>query len=117
MSPEVESSLYRILQEALSNARQHAQCTQLTVKLAVIDGEWVNLEVVDDGWGFQVDQISQAHGRRRGKGLGLISMRERAESVGGQLVVESMPGQGTRIFTRLPLQETVTNISQGAGNL
>jgi signal transduction histidine kinase len=47
ISPEVESSLYRILQETLSNARQHAQCTELSVKVAVKDNQWVTLEVRD----------------------------------------------------------------------
>jgi len=110
MSPEVESSLYRILQEALSNAQQHAQCTELSVQLDVVDSRWVSLEIVDNGLGFEVDRVSQGHGRQQGKGLGLISMRERAESIGGEFRVESVPGQGTRVCTRLPLHMTSPNI-------
>ena len=102
--PEVESSLYRILQEILSNARQHAQCRQLTVRLAVKNKRWVTLEVKDDGQGFDVSWAERClQGRKGKKGLGLISMRERVDSVGGQLVVESKIGQGTRIFAMLPL--------------
>ncbi len=115
MSPEVESSLYRILQEALSNARQHAHCRHLAVTLAVVDQEWVNLEVSDDGAGFEVSQPGASPDRRPGKGLGLTSMRERAQSVGGQLRVESGPDRGTRIVAVLPLHETMTTINQMEG--
>lgn len=115
MSPEVERTLYRILQEALSNARQHAQCKRLAVTLAVVDREWVSLEVCDDGVGFEANQSSQRPARRPGKGLGLTSMRERAQGVGGQFKVESDHGRGTRICTVLPLQEIITTINQVEG--
>jgi signal transduction histidine kinase/CheY-like chemotaxis protein len=108
VSAEVESSLYRILQETLSNARQHAQCTQLWVKVAVKDKQWVTLEVQDNGQGFDPEQRAQPElqsqpKKRLGRGLGLASMRERAQRVGGQLTVASQQNQGTRIFARLPL--------------
>jgi signal transduction histidine kinase len=129
VSPEVESSLYRILQETLSNARKHAQCTQLSVKVIIKDDQWVVLEVQDNGQGFDVDQIAQRTQRMRldqvkerpglirpkdphRSGLGLISMRERAQRVGGQLTVDSQPNQGTRIFAMLPLQIGVVNSNQ-----
>jgi signal transduction histidine kinase/CheY-like chemotaxis protein len=103
VSPEVQRSLYRILQEALSNARQHAQCTRLSVRLTVTDNQRVTLEIEDDGRGFDVNQTTQNRHKRKGKGLGLISIRERAESAGGQLTVESVEGRGTRIFAAFPL--------------
>jgi signal transduction histidine kinase len=115
MSPEVERTLYRILQEALSNARQHAQCKQLTVNLVVVDQEWVSLEVCDDGLGFEVTQSGQRPDQRPGKGLGLTSMRERAQRVGGQLRVESGPDRGARVVAVLPLQESATTIKQVEG--
>lgn len=99
----VESSLYRILQETLSNARQHAHCTRISVRLAVIDDQWITLEIKDDGRGFDVNQPHQSSRTRKTNGLGLISMRERAESVNGELIIESNVGQGTRVFTFLPL--------------
>ena len=102
--PEVESTLYRILQEALSNAQQHAECSQLSVNLAVENNQWIGLEVKDDGLGFSVSQIDQDLDQHRSKGLGLVSMRERAHTVGGYLTVESIRGQGTRVFAKLPLQ-------------
>jgi signal transduction histidine kinase len=119
VSPEVESSLYRILQETLSNARQHAQCTELSVKVVIEANQWVTLEVQDNGQGFDTDQVAQDLHRpqaknlspreRPGKGLGLISMRERANRVGGQLTVESDSLEGTRVFATLPLRVGVTN--------
>ncbi len=119
VSPEVESSLYRILQETLSNARQHARCTELSVKVAIKDNQWVTLEVQDNGQGFDANQVAQDLHRSQaknlspregqGKGLGLISMRERATRVGGQLTVESDNYQGTRVFAMLPLRVGVTN--------
>jgi signal transduction histidine kinase len=117
MSPEVESSLYRILQEALSNAQQHAQCTKVSVKVEVMENRWVGLELVDDGLGFKLGQVHQGHGRQQGKGLGLTSMRERAESVGGEFAVESVPGRGTRVFAKLPLRMIIPNIEQGGGKI
>ncbi|NJN93167.1 MAG: sensor histidine kinase [Anaerolineales bacterium] len=118
VSPEVESSLYRILQETLSNARQHAQCTQLWVKVAVKDKQWVTLEVQDDGRGFdpnhrlQSEQSDQGQTKkRRSRGLGLTSMRERVQRVGGQLIVDSQRHRGTRIFAQLPLQVSLVNES------
>ena len=104
MSPEVESTLYRILQETLSNAQQHADCRQLAVSLAVEDDHWVTLEVQDNGTGFNVTQIDQGIGQRQGKGLGLVSMRERVHTVGGQLTITSAPGEGTCVFVKLPLK-------------
>lgn len=110
VSPEVESSLYRILQEVLSNARQHANCSQLSVKVSIKDKQWIILDVQDDGQGFDPDlqtrlenQQPDSLKKRRRRGLGLISMRERAQRIGGQLIVDSQPNQGTRVFATLPL--------------
>jgi signal transduction histidine kinase/CheY-like chemotaxis protein len=105
VSADVESALYRILQEALSNAQQHAQCSQLSVKLAVTDEQWVVLEIEDDGRGFDATRTEQETGRQ--KGLGLVSMHERVNTVGGYLTIESTPGVGTRIFAKLPLTKEV----------
>lgn len=109
-SPEIESSLYRILQEVLSNARQHAHCTQLSVRVSIKDNQWVVLDVQDNGQGFDPgaptrpdNQELASPKKRRSRGLGLISMRERAQRVGGQLIVDSQPNQGTRVFATLPL--------------
>jgi two-component system sensor histidine kinase DegS len=103
VSPEVESSLYRILQETLANARQHAHCSQLSVTLAVRDNIWVILEVRDNGQGFDVNRVGQNFHQKGKSGLGLVSMRERVDRIGGQLTIRSEAGQGTYISAMLPL--------------
>jgi signal transduction histidine kinase len=93
-------ALYRIVQEALNNAWRHADGAAPTVTVARV-GDQLQVEVVDDGPGFAMSdgEDSEAH-------LGLVGMRERAESLGGQFRVESAPGEGTRVIARLPLETT-----------
>ncbi|HRV91060.1 MAG TPA: GAF domain-containing protein [Anaerolineae bacterium] len=101
---EVESSLYRILQETLANTRQHAQCSRVSVKLVMDNAQGVALEIIDDGQGFDLFQAYKTRQKGNGsRGLGLTSMRERAEGVGGRLTVETSKGQGTRVYAWLPL--------------
>lgn len=92
--PEVEQGLYRITQEALNNALKHASATSITVVLRR-QKDWIELEVVDDGIGFDVQRVWSA------PGLGLTGMRERAEEMGGAIVIESLPGEGTSIIVRV----------------
>ena len=89
----VEAAAFRIVQEAIQNARRHAHCAQLTIELHC-DGGWLTLGVADDGVGFA--------SAREGGGLGLSSMRERARLLGGECTVTSEPGRGTQIGVRLP---------------
>ena len=99
MPPEVESHLYRIVQEALNNVSKHANATHASVLLERRAGE-VKLIVEDDGGGFSLDAV---RGNRK-SGIGLAGMRERAASIGGELEVESSPGKGTTLFVRVPLR-------------
>jgi two-component system sensor histidine kinase DegS len=95
---EVELALFRIAQEAVSNARRHGAASRAQVSLTVSRGV-AELLVVDDGRGFLCEPgISWPVG-----GEGLPGMRERAELLGGTLLVESAPGAGTRIEVTLPL--------------
>jgi signal transduction histidine kinase len=97
-SPQVEIQLIRIVQEALSNVRRHAQARQGRV---VFDSEEAEATVTieDDGRGFD-----PAEATRPGRvAFGLQTMRERAESTGGSLDIESEHGRGTRVIVRLPL--------------
>jgi signal transduction histidine kinase len=89
LQAELEEALYRIVQEALNNALKHARPSAVTVTLRLEDR--VELEVADDGAGFD------ANAAAGGAGIGLHSMRERAENLGGTLTVHSAPGQGTRV--------------------
>jgi signal transduction histidine kinase len=94
LSPETEEGLYRIAQEALNNALKHARARQITVSLRQTE-EKIALEVADDGAGFEP---GTAH--KRG-GIGLAAMEERVSELGGQLSVESRPGQGTRVIVEV----------------
>jgi len=96
IAPDVERHLFRILQEALSNVVRHASATGASVRIDVRAGE-VSVVVQDDGVGF--DPEARAINARR---LGLTSMRERAESLGGRFEVVSAPGQGTTVTARVP---------------
>ncbi|MFI7438513.1 GAF domain-containing sensor histidine kinase [Nonomuraea indica] len=87
VEPAVEVALLRVAQESLHNALRHADATEVSVRLGHAGGRLV-LSVRDDGKGF--DQTVS-------RGLGLVSMRERAESVGGVMTVESAPGEGTAV--------------------
>jgi len=97
LSPETETSLYRIMQEALNNTMKYAQASRVDVLLERRDNNVV-LIVEDDGVGFNPDKTAGDGD----KGMGLIGMRERAALVGGTLQIESKPTKGTTIFVRVP---------------
>jgi len=98
--PEVETTLYRVLQEALTNAVKHADATRVAIVLDTADAE-VRLIVEDDGRGL-VERPPSACGAGTGQ-LGLIGMRERLALVKGRLELECGPGKGTTLFARIPL--------------
>jgi two-component system, NarL family, sensor histidine kinase UhpB len=95
LAQEVQLVVYRVAQEALSNALRHAEAVNVRVSLLRERGA-VELRVADDGRGFTFDEA--------GSGLGIPGMRERALLVGGELNVESRPGLGTSISLRVPIQ-------------
>mgnify|MGYP005845653881 CR=1 FL=1 len=92
----IETALYRIVQEALTNVARHAQARSVSVLVERRSNDIVAV-IEDDGQGFEP---GEAH---RGGRLGLLGIRERAELLGGSLTIESSPGQGTSLFVRLPL--------------
>jgi signal transduction histidine kinase len=98
LSPPVEIALYRIVQEALNNVIKHARASRAHVEFAWREG-MVQCAVRDDGIGFEV-----ASAERRALGLGLIGMRERLEALGGEMVIRSVPGQGTVMTATIPLE-------------
>jgi len=95
-----ELALYRVLQEVLKNVEQHAHARHVTVRLTQ-PGLFVQMSVTDDGVGF--DPHRRTTGRRASRGLGLLSMRERAAYVGGAMDVVSAPGNGTTVRARIPI--------------
>jgi signal transduction histidine kinase len=102
LPPAVETGLYRIVQEALTNVVQHAHTRRVSLLLEVRAGS-VAVIVEDDGHGFEVDRLMRGPADKRR--LGLHGMRERAELMGGTLTVESAPGTGTTVFVQVPLHD------------
>ena len=96
LPPLVESELFRILQEALTNVRKHAKAQQVRVDLE-IQNKFVTLRIKDDGAGFVYDPAL------RSQHFGLSIMRERAERLGGSFDVQSVIGEGTVILAQLPI--------------
>ncbi len=98
---ELETTLYRVAQEALTNVARHTQAKRVSVLLERRAG-FVSLIVEDDGPGFDAQGVLAAPA---GPGkLGLLGMQERVRLAGGTLTVESAPGAGTTVFARLPLE-------------
>ena len=98
---EVETAVYRIVQEALTNVARHAGVTEVTVRVWR-DKEQLGLQIEDVGHGFDADWVLVA-----GTSSGLSGMQERAVLLGGYLAVESAPGRGTRVTAELPLGREV----------
>jgi len=96
LTPTAEKALLRIGQEALANAVKHAAAPRVTVQLAA-NPSGVTLTVADDGNGFDPEQAIT-----RSRRLGLTSMRERAEALGGSFSIRSKPGAGTTIAVEVP---------------
>ncbi|RJF77873.1 GAF domain-containing protein [Rhodopseudomonas palustris] len=93
----IETTLYRVLQEALTNIVRHAAATHVSVILRLTDQQ-VMMVVEDDGRGFVNPDVDRPPER-----LGLLGIRERLTLVGGSLEIESAPGKGTALYARIPL--------------
>lgn len=98
LTPAQELAVYRVMQEALQNVHKHAHASSVGVVWQRSSSSWV-LHVTDDGSGF--DLVKAA---RRQKSVGLLSMRERAELIGGTLQIQSTPGNGTAVTLLLPTE-------------
>jgi light-regulated signal transduction histidine kinase (bacteriophytochrome) len=99
LDPGVETTLYRVLQEALNNIVRHADATRVGVLLEASEKE-VRMIVEDDGRGFTTDGGPNDKSAKR---LGLLGIRERLSLVSGALEIEAAPGQGCTLFVRVPL--------------
>lgn len=95
--PEVEIALYRVAQEALANAVRHAEAQRVELGL-VRRASYAAMFIFDDGKGFDLEEA-------RGRGLGLISMRERLTQLGGRLNIVTEPGLGTRVYAVILLEQ------------
>jgi PAS domain S-box-containing protein len=102
LAADEEISLFRIAQEAINNATRHGQATRIRVALHPGAAE-VTLTIEDDGKGFDAASLPQGS-----SSLGLITMRERADAMHAQFIVEAVPGKGTRITAIVPFQGSPT---------
>jgi signal transduction histidine kinase len=100
------SNLFRIGQEGMLNAARHAQAHHIDVALSANE-QLIELKIQDDGCGFDPQAV-------RGGGMGLRVMRFRAQMIGGYLLIESQPGQGTELLCRCPLRPDAISMDSGS---
>ncbi|HIP88069.1 MAG TPA: GAF domain-containing protein [Anaerolineales bacterium] len=101
LNKDAQGVIFYIIEEAISNARKHAQAENVWVRLRVEDNTFI-AEVEDDGRGFDLDTVLADYTSRGS--LGMTNMFERAELVGGQLDIQTAPGRGTRVILTVPLE-------------
>jgi len=92
---DIEITLYRVVQEALTNIERHAKAEHIELKTR-LDGEMITLEITDNGNGFSLKD------RVRQEGIGLRNMQERVQLLGGDFKIVTSPGKGVRVMTQLP---------------
>jgi signal transduction histidine kinase len=113
LNPDTQGIIFYLAEEAIRNARKHAQAEHTWVRLTRPSGRLM-LEIEDDGVGFNVGSVDANYAQRGS--LGMVTMRERAELVGGTLHVDSAEGRGTRIRVLLPLSEAEGRESTSSAN-
>jgi signal transduction histidine kinase len=101
----METALYRIVQEALTNAAKHSKASRVWIRIGR-KSHLFSCSIEDDGVGFDVRAV-QSDGKRRG--LGLIGMQERLNGIGGTLSIDSRRGQGTKLLIQLPAEASNAN--------
>jgi signal transduction histidine kinase len=104
--------IFYIIEEAINNARKHANASNIWVRLQPFQEGVALLEVEDDGIGFDVEAVNKAYDKR--SSLGMVNLRERAELVNGLLNIQSALGKGTKVMVYLPLSEEAADRLQHA---
>ena len=114
LSTEIETALYRVVQEAINNIARHAAARNVEIGLFLDDGN-VSVSITDDGIGFDLRELSMDTIKETDnedfqfsentRGLGLLGMQERIELLGGDLEIDTAPSSGTQIHIRVPIQE------------
>jgi len=99
-SPDTQMQIFRIVQEALTNARKHSKAHHVQVKFEAGEGR-VCVVIRDDGHGFSPNNLEKVYGQH----FGLQFMKERAGQLGGMLQVQSTPGKGTQVILEVPTKE------------
>jgi signal transduction histidine kinase len=102
-----QAVIFQIAEEAVNNARKHAQAGTIWVRLKAVETDVTLLEIQDDGVGFDLKSVDATYDRLGS--LGMVNMRERAELLNGFLQLSSQPGQGTRVRVVIPLSEEASD--------
>jgi PAS domain S-box-containing protein len=110
-APELETTAYRIVQEALTNVARHAGVGEVVVR-AWVDADTLTVQVEDEGAGFDAAAVLAA-----GRSSGLPGMHERVRLLGGRLVIASTPGEGTQLLAELPLSDPGPRNLDGRGRV
>jgi two-component system, NarL family, sensor histidine kinase UhpB len=100
LSPLVETALYRVIQEAITNILKHASASYVEIDLDLSQPDRITARIEDNGTGFEVAPFKAGDA----EGVGLFGMRERVNLVGGELAIDSSPGEGTEIRIAVPVQ-------------
>lgn len=108
LPPEMETALFRVVQEAITNIARHAAARNVAILLK-FDEESVTVRVEDDGVGFDLTNLTLEPDSMRG--LGLAGMQERVELLGGEVEVNTVPGFGTQVHIHLPLKEKEPDVA------
>jgi signal transduction histidine kinase len=100
-----QTVVFYLCEEAVTNARKHAQATEINIRLKFVQNEpnIASLEIADDGIGFDTKQVFGSYDRRGS--LGMINLRERSELINALLQIDSTPGRGTCIRVLIPLNQ------------
>ena len=110
LNPFAEVTVFRVVQECLTNVQKHANAGRVEVRLQAVDS-WLKATVKDDGRGFDPPAAASSSA---GNGKGLLSMRERAELLGGGLSIQSVPNGGCEVVLYIPLTEVAVGAHQSA---
>jgi len=101
---QIETALFRIIQEATTNIARHADAESTSISLE-FNETCIAVHIEDDGKGFDLNEVMRSRDGERG--LGLLSMEERAELLGGHLSIKSRPGLGTQITVKIPIEQEI----------
>lgn len=114
LAPEIETGLYRVIQEAINNIARHAAARNVEINLE-LDNETLRVSIIDDGIGFDWSELNTTANKNLQedyvdtsetmRGLGLMGMQERIELLGGELEILTTPGNGTQVHIHVPLHE------------
>lgn len=101
LASEVETTLYRVAQEALNNIVKHSHASEFSIQILRHPG-FIRMMIEDDGVGFDTNNKTKDHNKK--SGMGLINMSERAIALNGKLVIDSRQGAGTEIIVEIPME-------------